>query len=405
MKMKYLHRTIENVLPKQSAFYKGVMLSGMRQVGKSTLLKQIGEQRRYLTLNNSRLLRMAKEAPEEFLVLNPPPVTIDEVQWAPELFPALKAAFDETEDRGLVWLSGSQRLSLWSQVADKLPGRVASFDLMPFSIYERQGLGLSQKTYIPSLNLPRLLKPKTVSETWDTIFQGAWPDVLRADNDNREIFYDQLINLYIANDVVQLNSIEKRLEFQKFLAVLATRSGQELNYSGLSKDCGINLPTVKAWLSIVEASGLVFLLPPFYENIEKRLVKSPKMYFVDTGLVCFLLDIQSSEELSRYYNRGAIFETFVISEILKSWVHNAKSPSFYFYRDFEKSEVDLLIHDSGVYYPIEIKSSVTVSSKKLTGLEAFKKNVKNSAMASVISMTPEPYVMEGQVINHSIWDI
>lgn len=405
MKMKYLHRTIENVLPKQSAFYKGVMLSGMRQVGKGTLLKQIGEQRRYLTLNNSRLLRMAKEAPEEFLVLNPPPVTIDEVQWASELFPALKAAFDETEDRGLVWLSGSQRLSLWSQVADKLPGRMASFDLMPFSIYERQGLGLSQKPYIPSLNLPRLLKPKTVSETWDIIFQGAWPDVLRADNDNREIFYDQFINLYIANDVVQLNSIEKRLEFQKFLAVLANRSGQELNYSDLSKDCGINLPTVKAWLSIVEASGLVFLLPPFYENIEKRLVKSPKIYFVDTGLVCFLLDIQSSEELSRYYNRGAIFETFVISEILKSWVHNAKSPSFYFYRDFEKAEVDLLIHDSGVYYPIEIKSSVTVSSKKLTGLEAFKKNVKNSAMASVISMTPEPYVMEGQVVNHSIWDI
>ena len=403
--MKYLHRTIENVLPKQSAFYKGVMISGMRQVGKSTLLKQIGEQRRYLTLNNSRLLRMAKEAPEEFLVLNPPPVTIEEVQWAPELFPALKAAFDETEDRGLVWLAGSQRLSLWSQVADKLPGRVASFDLMPFSIYERQGLGLSQKPYIPSINLPRLLKPKTVSETWDVIYQGAWPDVLRADNDTREIFYDQLIKLYIANDVVQLNSIEKRLEFQKFLTVLATRSGQELNYSDLSKDCGINLPTVKAWLSIVEASGLVFLLPPFYENIEKRLVKSPKMYFVDTGLVCFLLDIQSSEELSRYYNRGAIFETFVISEILKSWVHNAKRPSFYFYRDFEKSEVDLLIHDSGVYYPIEIKSSVTVSSKKLTGLEAFKKNVKNSAMASVISMTPEPYVMEGQVINHSIWDI
>lgn len=158
--MKYLHRTIENVLPKQSAFYKGVMLSGMRQVGKGTLLKQIGEQRRYLTLNNSRLLRMAKEAPEEFLVLNPPPVTIDEVQWAPELFPALKAAFDETEDRGLVWLSGSQRLSLWSQVADKLPGRMASFDLMPFSIYERQGLGLSQKTLYPEFKSAKVAKTK-----------------------------------------------------------------------------------------------------------------------------------------------------------------------------------------------------------------------------------------------------
>lgn len=403
--MKYLHRTIENALPKLSTTFKGIMLSGMRQVGKSTLLKQMGGEHHYLTLNNNRLLRMAKEAPQEFFHFNKPPLTIDEIQWAPELFPALKGLLDETDDRGVVWLSGSQRLSLWAQVADKLPGRVAAVDLMPFSIYERQGLGLEQKPYLPTLKLPRRLPPKNVQQTWSTVFQGAWPDVLDADNETRQIFYNQLINLYIANDVVQLNSIEKRLDFQKFLAVLASRSGQELNYADIAKECGINMPTLKAWISIVESSGLIFLLPPFFENIEKRLVKSPKVYFVDTGLICFLLDIQSPEELSRYYNRGAIFETFVISEILKSWVHNARKPSFYFYRDFEKTEVDLLIHSAGVYHPIEIKSSASVSPKKFSGLESFKKNVKNSALGAVISMTDEPYMEAPDIINHSLWDI
>ena len=227
--MKYLHRTIENALPKLSETFKGIMLSGMRQVGKSTLLKQMGGERHYLTLNNNRLLRMAKEAPQEFFHFNNPPLTVDEIQWAPELFPTLKGLLDETDNRGLVWLSGSQRLTLWAQVADKLPGRIGAVDLMPFSIYERHGLGLEQKPYLSTLKLPRRLPPKNVQQTWSTVFQGAWPDVLDADNETRQIFYNQLINLYIANDVVQLNSIEKRLDFQKFLAVLAARSGQELN--------------------------------------------------------------------------------------------------------------------------------------------------------------------------------
>lgn len=403
--MKYLHRTVENVLQKVSPSYKAIMLSGMRQVGKSTLLKEMGGTRRYLTLNNSRLLRMAKEAPQQFLQLNRPPITVDEVQWAPELFPALKEYLDETNEKGLVWLSGSQRLALWAQVADKLPGRVATFDLLPLSIYEREGKGLLQKPYLPSFNPSEILKHKNVQETWQTVFQGAWPDVIDCDSDARQIFFNQLINLYIANDVVQLNSIEKRLDFQRFLSVLAARSGQELNYADIAKNCGINLLTLKAWLSIVEASGLIYLLPPFFENIEKRIVKSPKLYFVDTGLICFLLDIQSADELSRYYNRGAIFETFVISEILKSWVHNGRRPSFYYYRDFDKVEVDLLIHENGFYYPIEIKSSVTVEDKKLKGLNAFGKLIKNSSMGAVISMTPENYALGSQLINHSVWSI
>ena len=403
--MQYLERTLETVLTNVSSVYKGVVVSGMRQVGKGTLLKHLGRTRRYLTLKDSRLLRMAKQAPEQFLQMNPPPISVDEIQWAPELFPALKAYFDETDEKGLVWLSGSQRLALWANVSDKLPGRVASFDLLPLSIYEREGKGKLQKPYVPSFNLKRQLPEKSPSDTWRTVFQGAWPDVLDADAQERQIFFNQLVNLYIANDVVQLNSIEKRLDFQKFLAVLATRSGQELNYADISKACGINFPTVKAWLSIAEASGLVYLLPPFFENIEKRLVKSPKLYFVDTGLVCYLLDIQSPEELARYYNRGAIFETFVVTEILKSWVHNGLNPNFYFYRDFEQNEVDLLIHVAGKYHPVEIKSSVSVEQKKLGGLESFRNSVKNTGLGAVISMTPEPFAMSSEIVNHSIWSI
>ena len=159
--MQYLERTLETVLAKISSSYKGVMVSGMRQVGKSTLLKHLGGTRRYLTLNDSRLLRMAKQAPEQFLLMNPPPVSVDEIQWAPELFPALKAYFDETDEKGLVWLSGSQRLALWANVSDKLPGRVASFDLLPLSIYEREGIGKLQQPYVPSFNLKRQLPEKS----------------------------------------------------------------------------------------------------------------------------------------------------------------------------------------------------------------------------------------------------
>ena len=402
----YFHRTLEKVLNEISPLFKGIMISGMRQVGKSTMLKHCGHERRYLTLNQTKLLQMAKSAPEEFLRLNPPPLSIDEVQWAPELFPALKEYFDQTDVRDLVWLSGSQRLPLWSLVSDKLPGRIAAFDLMPFSIYERNGLGLEQEPYVPGQVLPNKLKSLGVQETWQVVFQGAWPDVLSLKETAREIYFDQLINLYISNDVIELNSIGKRLEFRRFLSVLAARSGQEIRYSDISKACGINLVILKQWLSILEASGLIFLLPPFFENVEKRLVKSPKLYFVDTGLLCYLLDIQSAQELARYYNRGAIFETFVISELLKSWVHNGKKPTFYFYRDFEKNEIDVLIHTQGQYFPVEIKSSVNVEAKKVQSIASFRELMGDRCgAASVISMTDTTYAIAPGVVNHSIWSI
>ena len=406
--MKYLHRTIENVLPKQSAFYKGVMISGMRQVGKSTLLKQIGEQRRYLTLNNSRLLRMAKEAPEEFLVLNPPPVTIDEVQWAPELFPALKATVDKSDDRGQYWITGSQRLALMKGVSDCLPGRLLPFELLPFSIYEREGLGLEQKPYIPSENIlfqKPTLTHRTVEQTWKVIFQGAWPDVIGDSEQYRLWFFKTLVELYLSKDVKDYAGVDKTIEFQKFLQALAIRSGQELKLNALATEVGISVITLKRWLSIAQATGLIFYLPAFSVNINKQLVKSPKIYMIDTGLIAYLLGIQSPSEMSRHPNAGSFFETFVISEIYKSWVHNGLSPDFYFLREQYGMEIDLLIHHNGRYHAVECKTTANPSFRSAKWISHFKRWGINTGMSAVISTVEEPFAISEDVIVHSIWEI
>lgn len=403
--MKYIHRTIERIIPQVSANFKGILLSGMRQVGKSTLLKHLGNERKYLTLDLPELREAAMHSPNQLLEIYSPPVTIDEVQWAPELFPALKIYLDSHDDRGLIWLSGSQRLTLWAQIADKLPGRIVTLDLLPLSIYEREGKGLEQLPYVPNFGLPQKLVARSPQETWEIVFQGGWPAAQSLSGNNRRLFFNMLLDNYIAKDVVQLNSIEKRMAFWRFLQILAIRSGQELNYTALAQDCGLTLKNTREWLSIAEASGYIFVLPPYFENIGKRLVKSPKLYFSDTGLLCRLMNFQTPEEVAGHYNAGAIFETFVVMEIIKSWIHNGRKPDFYFYRDSEQNEIDLLIHYQGKYFPIEIKTTTAPKSSMLKGIRSFRKIKPDCGTAALISLAQETVPLDANTVSHSIWSI
>ena len=356
--MTYLHRTLEPVIEKASKHFKVVMLSGLRQVGKSTLLKEVaGEDRHYITLDNTAQRLMANEDPSSFFEHNPTPAIVDEIQLAPSLFRPLKEKVDARDTKGQYWLSGSQRLHLMSQVSEALPGRLIAFDLWPLSLYERLGLGLEQKPFIPGNigTLPKLNPTKT----WELMFQGAWPEVLKLDQIERQWFYDSLIDLYLSRDIAALTGVEKTLEFRKFLKALAARTGQELRIQVLSQMCDVGMPTIKRWLSIAEASGLIYLLPAFSGNINKQIVKSPKVYLADTGLAAALLGISSAQEMQNHAYNGALFETFVITEIVKSHCHNGNKPDFYFYRDSTGMEIDLLIHSGGLYYPVEIKYKVT----------------------------------------------
>ncbi len=406
--MLYQERTLEAALEKVSQEFKAVHISGMRQVGKGTLLKHLGKNstRKFLSLDNAALLRTAVETPSLFLTLNPPPLALDEVQWAPELFPALKEYLDETEARGTIWLTGSQRLELWKAVTDKPPGRVASLELMPFSIYERNGAGRDQMPYLPSFRLSEALVPQSAADTWKTVWQGAWPDIVSASPEMRSLRFENLVAGYLRKDVFQLDSIRKILDFRKFLAVLASRTGETLVLQNVASETGLSLAVVRSWLEVAASGGLIFFLQPYFSNIGKRLVKTPRMHFTDTGLVCYLLDLQSPEELMRYGKKGSVWETFVISEILKSWVHNGKTPRFYFYRDSDQREVDLLIHANGRFHPVEIKASESLpSAKALAGISVFRKIEKNCGTAALISMCPDVMPADADCIAHPVWRI
>ena len=404
LNMTYLRRTLEPIIEKASEHFKVVMLSGLRQVGKSTLLKMIaGENRRYITLDNTAQRLMANEDPSSFFEHNQAPAIVDEIQLAPSLFRPLKEKVDEQNGKGQYWLSGSQRLHLMHQVSDALPGRLIAFDLYPLSVYERLGLGLEQKPFVPG-HVGTLPKFDT-SETWEMIFQGAWPEVLNLDHTERQWFFDSLIDLYLSRDVAALTGVEKTLEFRKFLKALAARTGQELRIQILAQMCDVGMPTIKRWLSIAEASGLIYLLPAFSGNINKQIVKSPKVYLADTGLAAALLGISSPQEMQNHIYNGALFETFVITEILKSYCHNGKKPDFYFYRDSTGMEIDLLIHSEGLYYPIEIKMKKTPDTYDAKWIRALEKFNIALGTAAIIALPEAAYNIAPEITVQSIWDI
>lgn len=405
--MNYQPRTIQPVIEEASKFFKVIMVSGMRQVGKSTLLKKLSsDNRAVISFDDVRNLEAAKDAPLQFLQLNPPPCFFDEVQRVPEIFGALKIVVDSRSDKGLYWLSGSQKLSLMSQVSDTLPGRLINFELWPFSIYEIAGMGLDQKPYLPGFSLCSNLPILDPENTWDAVFQGFWPELKGAGKTERDRFYKSLVDLYIYRDVRSLSGIEKFDGFERFLITAARRVGQELRLQELAREVGVAQPTIKRWLSIAEASGIIHFLRPYSHNIGKQLVKSPKLYFTDTGLVCLLLNLQNGKELSSSYLAESIFENFVINEIKKSWAHNGKEANFCFYRDNTGMEIDLLIHAQGKYSCVEITSKTTPDTRDTKWLNKAQKLLPDLAeTASVICMTEKAYPISPSIVAHSIWQI
>lgn len=405
--MNYLPRTIQPVIEEASKFFKIVMVSGMRQVGKSTLLKQLSsDTRTIISFDDISNLEAAKSAPLQFLQLNPPPCFFDEVQRVPEIFRALKIIVDSKSDKGLYWLSGSQKLSLMSQVSDALPGRLMNFELWPFSIYEIAGKGLEQKPYLPSFSLSSSLPILAPEDTWSAVFQGFWPELKEATETERSWFFRSLVDLYLSRDVRSLSGIEKFDEFEKFLITIARRVGQELRLQEIAKEVGVSQPTIKRWLSIAEASGIIHFLRPYAHNIGKQLVKSPKLYFTDTGLVCHLLNLQNGKELSDSYLAGNIFENFVVNEIKKSWAHSGKEANFFFYRDNTGMEIDLIIHAQGKYSCVEIKSKTSPDAHDGKWLKKAEDLLPDLAKnASVVCMTEKAYPISPTIVAHSIWQI
>ena len=404
--MLYVPRTLERCFLKANEKFNVVLLSGMRRVGKSTLLREKAQNRNIISLDDFQAYEIARKARNLFFKQYQVPILIDEIQRAPDLNLEIKALVDRERKPGLVWLTGSQRFSLMKSVVESLAGRMADFELLPFSLYERQNKAFEQVPYEPKGEFHRGTLEAQDNETlWKIIWQGSWPELIEMNADERHWFFTGFLHSYLERDVREAGNIGKLAEFHKFLGILASRIGQEFQIGKVACEAGISAPTAKEWLSVAEASGIIWLLPPFYENVGKTLIKKPKLYFTETGLAAWLMDIPSAQALRSSYLAGAFFENFVLSELRKSWVHNGRRASFYFYRDTRLHEIDLLIKLGTQYLPVEIKMTHNPTTSMVQAFDCLKGKKFSCGPGSLICLTQEQRFLREDVIAHSVWDI
>ena len=355
----YIKRTSEDVIKNLSKQFKVVLVTGARQVGKSTLLKHCDENRNYVSLDDLSERELAINEPKLFLETHKAPLIIDEIQYAPNLLSYIKLIVDKSDTKGQYWLTGSQQFHLMKNVSESLAGRVGILDLMGLSLAE-----LSQtpnnEPFFPDLEYIEERRENhknySTSDIFKIIYNGSFPALNNQDEfQDRNAFYSAYIRTYIERDIRDLSSISNEMKFLNFIRVVAARTGQILKYSELANAVDISEPTAKTWLSVLISSNIVYLLEPYYRNITKRMTKMPKIYFLDTGLCSYLTGWSSPEVIEKGAMNGAFFETFVVSEILKSYRHNGERPLIYWYRDTQQKEIDLLIERDGKLHPIEIK--------------------------------------------------
>ncbi len=369
----YYSRTLTATVQRASTAFPVVLVTGPRQVGKTTLLEHAAKQgRTYVTLDDPQVRMLAKTDPALFFQTYRTPLLIDEIQYAQELFPYIKMTADREKVPGLFWLTGSQQFHLMKGVTESLAGRVAVLDLQGLSQAEKLGRP-DTPPFLPGNRADSQGKSLALRAVYELIVKGSFPALFAGAKPDRELFYASYLRTYLERDVRDLLKITDESNFVKFMKVVAARTGQLLNYSDLARDVDVSQNTVKAWLSVLQTSGLVYLLQPYFTNVTSRLIKTPKLYFMDTGLCCYLTGWRTAETLESGAMNGAIFETYAITEIIKSYWHHGRQAPVYFYRDKEKKEIDLLIAENGTLYPIEIKKSASPANKDIRNFDLLRK--------------------------------
>ena len=381
--MNYIHRTIEKSLLQAVNQFPAIVLTGPRQTGKSTLLKHLFPDYNYITFDDIAVRSIAAQDPALFVSTLKTPVIIDEIQYLPELLSYIKIHIDKDRVNGRFLLTGSQMFNVMQGMSETLAGRVALFELLPLSFQE---LGTI---------------PHEPVACYEQILKGFYPTPNTQETD-LQLFYGSYLSTYVERDIRQVKSIHDLSTFQRFLELLASRVGNLLNVQGLASDCGIANVTAKNWLGILESSRIIYLLKPYYRNIGKRLVKSPKVYFTDTGLLSYLLRYQTADTLLAGPMAGAIFENMVIMEIFKENLYNRTGNNLYFYRDNNKVEADIIVDKGNDFELYEIKASQTVQSAFASSL---KKIEIGPSIKNVLTLSPNTLPLTSDIQAEPWWSI
>jgi predicted AAA+ superfamily ATPase len=359
----YLKRHMEKVFQRRAKTNQTVLVTGARQVGKSTMLENsIAPSVARFTLDDMTLLASVERDMAGFLNANPPPIFIDEIQYAPKLFRGIKTVVDRRRNEdGLYFMTGSQKYELMKGVGESLSGRIAILNLLGLSSREIDGDDFDLP-FIPTQEFLEARKPKAaldIPTLWKRIHRGFMPRPVSRPDLDWASYYSDYLKTYLERDVQQLSQVGDAISFVNFMTAIAARTGQLLNIASVARDIGVSEPTVKKWLSVLEASNIVYLLRPFSLNVTKRMVKAPKLYFLDTGLASYLCRWLTPETLQNGAMSGQIFETYVVGEILKSYYNAGKEPPIYFFRNDKAEEVDILFHMDGSIFPAEIKKTAS----------------------------------------------
>jgi len=391
----YYPRTLEKAFREAAEQFPALLITGPRQVGKTCLLEHLrSPSRAYVTLDDMNLRALARTDPPLFLQRFPPPVLIDEVQYAPELFSAIKLAVDRNPLPGSVWLTGSQSFPLMKGVSESLAGRVAILNLLGFSSREANRHAADTPPFLPGQAMKAragAATPTGLNSIYDRIWRGSFPALVTGRVRDRDLFYRSYVQTYLQRDVRDLLKVGDLDLFLRFLKAVAARTGQLLNYADLARDSGLSVNTARNWMSVLQASHQVFLLPAWHSNLSKRLYTTPKLHVLDTGLCAYLTEWSSPATLAAGAMSGAILESFVVGEILKSWWHNGRDPTVYHYRDKDGREIDLLIAHDGRLYPIEIKRAATVRREDASAFGLLSLRGANAGPGTVLSLAPEAF--------------
>ena len=417
--MKYIHRAIEDIVKESANNFKAVLVTGARQTGKSTLLKHLYPEIKEISFDDPFAEEQAKNNPDMFMMLNEPPVFLDEIQYVPSLFRYIKMSCDKSNDKGLFFLSGSQPFKLMDMVSDSLAGRIAIIEMTPLSL--REIMNDEFKTpFLPTLEYiqERNISVKKPDNIWKIIHRGGYPEI-QDQNMDWNMYFSSYIKTYLERDVRELAAVQDLDAFRRFMVACAARTGQMLNYANIAEEVGKDANTIKNWVSILEASGIVYILEPFANSALKRVIKTPKMYFRDTGLVAYLTRWLTPDTLANGAMRGEILETFVISEILKSYSNRGLNYKYFvsYYRGKDKirkkkngdivqeeAEIDFIIEENGILYPLEIKLNANVTADMTAAFRVLDDlPEKKRGMGAVVCMCSMPGMLRENVLQIPCW--